>query len=47
MCARTIRDDLDGGLALPGGVGQVPELPAYYLKASDGAVDNRLVDDGP
>ncbi len=43
----TVRHDLDSGLTLLSGVGQVAELTAHHLGASDDAADDGFVDDGP
>ncbi len=47
VSARTVGHDLDGGLTLLSALSQVPQLPAHHADASDGAMDDRLIDHGP
>ena len=47
VCTCTVRHDLDSGLTLLSRVGQIAELTAHHLGASDDAADDGFVDDRP
>ena len=47
MRTRPVGHDLDRGLPLLCGLGQMAELPAHHADAADDTMDNRLVDHGP